>query len=52
MKQYIIFAFLVTLWVSALCYYINYDYKHWPDKPGINCINLDNPFIWPTTLKQ
>jgi hypothetical protein len=47
MKAYIIFAVLVIIWVSTFCFYIHQDYKHWPDIPGINCINLDDTSIWP-----
>jgi len=53
MKAYLLLVGLIVLWLSLAIIAIKYDYKSWPDKPGINCINLDNPFIWPsTTLKQ
>jgi hypothetical protein len=52
-KEYWILAVLIALWVYFGAIIMKYDYKTWPDKPGINCINLDNPSIWPsTTLKQ
>ena len=46
-KEYWILAILIVIWLSLGAIIIKYDYKTWPDKPGINCINLDNPSIWP-----
>jgi hypothetical protein len=46
-KEYLIMLGLIVLWSSLGAIMIKYDYKTWPDKPGINCIDLDNPSIWP-----
>jgi hypothetical protein len=50
MKAYLLLVGLIVLWLSLAIIAIKYDYKSWPDKPGINCINLDNSYIWPSTI--
>jgi hypothetical protein len=55
MKTYLLLASLIVLWLSLGFIAIKYDYKSQPgkpDKPGINCINLDNPSIWPVPLSS
>ena len=49
-KEYYILAGFIVLWLSLGSLIIKYDYKSWADKPGINCINLDNPSIWHAPL--
>ena len=52
MRAYLLLASLIVLWLSLGIIAIKYDYKSQPDKPGINCINLDNPSIWPVPLSS
>lgn len=40
-KEYIIFACFIIIWTVCAAYSIKYDYKSWPDVPGVNCVNLD-----------
>ena len=55
MKAYLLLGSLIILWLSLAIIAIKYDYKSQPDKPGVNCIDIDSisgPILTETLKKH